>query len=117
MVAVSTCLMSSNLDLLIGCWIAANEFDSIEVQRLSLLLGVDGYDLFNKPVLVLLSEKAGFRWQELDSGVWCNYAKGAKLSPEDIVAEIARVRQLKENHDKITAYIGSRVSWMQEFKL
>lgn len=83
-----------SFDLLIAAWIAANEFDSIEVQRLSTLLGIEGYDLFNKPVLVLLSEKAGFNWKAIDNGIWTNYRKGVRLTPDEVIEEIARVRQL-----------------------
>ena len=84
------------LDLIIAGFIAANECDSLECQRIGDKLGFKYYDFFNKPQLAKLAEDIGFEWRGVDDRLWRNRRGGVCLTAEEIAQEIVEVRQLKE---------------------
>ena len=81
------------LPLVIEGFIAANQCDSMEAQKIGKKLKFPAYDLYNKPQLAVLAEELGFEWRKVDNGVWVNQKGGTPLTDEEIQEELTEERK------------------------
>lgn len=82
------------LDSLIAAWLAANARNLPEVLRHCEALGITtGYGFYNKPELVVLSERLNFNWKQIDDGVWSNTSTSVPLTEKEKQHEISLAQQ------------------------
>lgn len=86
-------MAQNKIGLLTEALLSANDCDSQECQRLSLQLGIKGYDLFNKPMFAAMAEKEGVDWEGIDNGVWCNIKGGKLLTSREIEEAVEDARR------------------------
>lgn len=52
------------------------------------------YSPYGKPILVIVSEKLGIDWKNLDDGCWCEQEDGEDWSKEEVESTILKARKI-----------------------